>query len=275
MATSRRCVSLAKIDRPGANSGAHWDFPHPQSNFRRMADELAANQVSSAPDPDVDRAAERRAIAIATIEAVEHAIAGLLLDREVFKRFADAVNGSLPVKATPFPWVVARWYTQSVLLGLRRLGDKNPKTYSLRALFDRMIVTPADWSFNAIMELWSSDDHPYDSWGLHRLVSIAYKEFAAANASELNVARVERDRTVLESTLHTVKAVVDKTIAHAERHGGAAPAMTFNDLDAAITTCETIAKPYIALLTGRGYAGMTPIPPDDWWRIFSPWRSIS
>lgn len=220
------------------------------------------------------RIEERRQLVIRTAEAVEHAVTILLNDRATFAKFRDAVNASPAVRQTHFPMLVARWYSQSVLLGLRRLGDQDKRTYSLRALFDRMIANPDEWSLSSIIEIWDSDEHRYEQWMLETLAQKTYKEFADETGSILNVDRVTADRERLEAGTETAKLVVDKTIAHAEIHKGDAPTMTFAELDAAIDACHEMVRPYIALITGRGYNNMTPIPQTVWWRIFEPWKSM-
>ena len=222
--------------------------------------------------PTID---ERRADAISTTEAIEHGVTMLLLDRQTFSRFRDAVNSSAAVGQTHFPGFVARWYSQSILLGLRRLGDRNPRAHSLRVLFDKMTAHPDDWSLESIIEIWDATEHRYDREFLEMLALSTYRRFADGSGRRLNVGRIEADRSQLESALVDVKAVVDKTVAHAERHDGDKPTMTFKQLDAAVDVCHELVKPYIALLTGRGYSDMTPTEQHQWWRIFQSWPGIT
>lgn len=196
------------------------------------------------------------------------------MDRQTFSRFRDAVNSSPAVGQTHFPKAIARWYSQSVLIGLRRLGDSNVRSHSLRILFNRMISHPDDWSLTSLMEVWEKAGHTYGREMFELLAVSTYKPFADASGGALNVARVETDRAALELALLNVKAVVDKTVAHAERHRGEAPTMTFKELDEAVDFCHEMSKPYIALLTGRGYSDMTPTEQSAWWKIFKSWPDL-
>ncbi len=199
----------------------------------------------------------------------------LLNDRQTFSRFRDAVSSAVAVRQTHFPGAVARWYSQSVLLGLRRLGDSDHRTHSMRRLFDAMVAHPDEWSLRSVMEIWDSTGHGYDREMFEFLARSTYGPFADASGKRLNVAKVSRDRDDLEAALSDVKSVVNKTVAHAERHDGEAPTMTFSQLDAAIDFCHELAKPYIALLTGRDYSDMTPTEQIAWWRIFEDWPEMA
>lgn len=221
---------------------------------------------------------ERRAEAIATCEVVENAIVVLQNDRQTFSRFRDGVLKSVAVQTTHFPPAVARWYSQSVLIGLRRLGDRDPKSHSLRQLFDRMIAHPRDWDFAAVVALWNSTPHRYDPMMLEALAQATYGWISDASGRALNVAKVEADRAALEAILAKVRKVVNRTIAHADRAAAPSDNITWGELDAAIFDCEDLAKRYIALLTGRGYSlergSMTPVEQTVWYRIFEPWARL-
>ena len=219
-----------------------------------------------------DSIAKRRSDAIATVEVVEHAVSILLNDRQTFERFRDAVNDSTAVRQTHFPRVVARWYSQSVLVGLRRLGDRDPRTHSLRVLMDRMLQYPADWNRNAIVELWGKDRQP-DPLILAIALESTYGPFADSTGLDLSTDRITLDREKLTFALSQVRAIVNKAVAHMDS-AHPPPSMTFAQLDDAIDSCHELVKPYIALLTGRGYSDMTPVEQYNWWRIFAPWRDI-
>lgn len=216
----------------------------------------------------------RRRDAIATTETIEHAVTTLLSDRQTFSRFRDAVNGATAVRQTHFPGAVARWYSQSVLLGLRRLRDPDRRTHSMRTLFDRMIAHPGDWSLQSVVQIWDSTGHNYEPEFLAMLARSTYRPFADESGERLDFAKVATHRAELEEALSAVRAVVDKTVAHVERHDDEPPAMTFDQIDDAINFCHELAKPYIALLTGRGYSDMTPTEQVAWWRIFQSWSDM-
>jgi len=216
---------------------------------------------------------QRRANGLATTENIEDAVTTLLNDRQTFARFRDAVNLSLAVRQTHFPMTIARWYSQSVLMGLRRIGDRDPRTHSLRALLDGMILNPEDWDIDAVISLWPQEARR-DAETLQFAVSFTYGPFADSSGRSLNTGRVLLDRDRLDLALSRVKLVVNKTIAHAERTAGLPPNMTFDQLDESIDSCHELVKPYITLLTGRSYNDMTPVEAQVWWRIFAPWQEI-
>jgi len=222
--------------------------------------------------------AERRHEAIKTCEVVEHTIVMLQGDRQTFSRFRDGATASEAVMRTHFPPAVARWYSQSVLSGLRRLGDRDNRSHSLRQLFDRMIAHPGDWTFDAVLELWDRTKHHYEPDMLEALAQATYGWAADASGRALNVSRVISDRARLDEILEGVRSVVNTTIAHADRKAASRNAMTYKQLDETIDAVEDLAKRYIALLTGRGYSlepgSMTPYEQTAWYRIFEPWRDL-
>ena len=228
--------------------------------------------VSVEPQPDGPEA--RRQETIATCEIVESQLTSLQLDRTTFQRFAEAVRGSPAVRSTHFPHSVASWYAQSVLVGLRRIGDRDPRSRSLRALFDRMIAHPEDWTLAVVSELFDAGPHPYDRGMIDFLAASTYKFVADASGRALNVERVTIDSKRLEDALSKVKHVVDRTIAHTDSRGSNDVTITYDELHEVIRVCEDIAKPYVALFTGRGYSSLTPVEQTTWWSIFEPWKHL-
>jgi len=216
---------------------------------------------------------KRRMDALATVGLVEHAVTIILNDRQTFSRFRDAVNESAAVRQTHFPGAVARWYSQSVLVGLRRLGDRDTRTHSLWVLMNRMLRYPDDWTREAIIELWTKERRS-DPFVLEVALESTYGPFADSTGMNLNAGRIALDQGNLSSSLSRVNAVVNKTVAHAERSDKPLPSMTFAQLDEAVYSCHELVKPYIALLTGRGYSNMTPVEQYNWWRIFAPWPDV-
>jgi len=205
---------------------------------------------------------ERRQKAIQICEVVENTIVTLQSDRQTFSRFRDGATASEAVMRTHFPPTIARWYSQSVLSGLRRLGDRDMRSHSLRQLFDGMLAHPGDWTFDALLQLWDRTKHQYEPEMLELLAHATYGWVADASGRALNVSQVITDRARLDEILKSVRNLVNTTIAHADRKAVSPNAMTYNQLDETIYAVEDLAKRYIALLTGRGYSSepgsMTP-----------------
>lgn len=235
------------------------------------------NDEHSHPDAAAvtDEITERRRRAFATVEVCRDTIFSLLNDRQMFGHFADAVNASVAVRQTWFPTAVARWYSQSSLVALRRLGDRDQRTNSLRVLFDEMIASPDAWSFDSVLQVWAADDkHKYPPEMLRFLLESTYSAFVFGTGHELLVERVVADRDRLKSELQHVKTLVDKEIAHAER-GWEPLRLTFEELNAAVDAVHELARPYVTLITGAGFPGdMTPIETYPWWKIFNSWPSV-
>ncbi len=218
---------------------------------------------------------QRRGRVHLTVKVCERAVVALLNDRETFRRFADAVNESAAVRQTWFPSIVARWYSQSMLIALRRLADADERTHSLRRLLEEMLAHPEAWSRDAMLQIWAADDqHKYPLDKLDLLLSGTYREFADKSGHMLNTERIRTDRNRLSKELDRVKTVVDKQIAHTERDWEPLE-LTFPELRSAVDVVHEMVKPYIALLTGAGFTDMTPTPQTRWWRIFDPWKSMS
>lgn len=222
-------------------------------------------------DQPADPREERRRAAIETCEFVEQTITSLQLDQATFRRFADAVAASLSVQETHFPHSVAGWYATSVLVRLRAIGDTDRRAHSLRRLLDRMIANPGDWGLETIVDIYSAGEHPYTSEQVRFLATSTFRGFSESGSTTLDVSRLEHDRDALDSAIATVKEIVDRTIAHFDRRGSEVT-MTYDDVRVAIDVVEEIARPYIALLTGRAYLQMEPVDQYDWWHIFDAWK---
>ena len=222
---------------------------------------------------------ERHQEAIATCEVVEHTIIMLQSDRQTFERFRDGATASEAVMTTHFPPAIARWYSQTMLNGLRRLDDRDERSHSLWRLFHGMIRYPDDWTFDAVFALWRQAGTicNRDPEMLEFLAGATYEWAADSSGRALSVARVKADRDKLVEIIKGARHVVNKTIAHADRKASAAT-MTFKELHDAIYAVEDLAKRYIALVTGRGYSlepgSMTPVEQTPWHRIFEPWRTL-
>jgi hypothetical protein len=212
-------------------------------------------------------------------EVIEDTIVTLQTDRLTFSRFRDGVMASEAVMRTHFPHTIARWYSQSVLLGLRRLADDSRGCRSLRRLMERMIANPQDWSLNAVVELQGGKTHRWGEDSLRSLLAeTSYKFAADASGEHLDTAKIEVEILRLDAAVKKARDVVDKTIAHRDRNVDPNLQMTFAELHDAVFECEEIAKPYTGLITGAGYGAergsMTPYENHAWFRIFEPWRDL-
>jgi hypothetical protein len=210
----------------------------------------------------------------ATVRVCQATVTTLLSDRQAFRHFAEAVNASRAVRQTWFPTQVARWYSQSALVALRRLVDHDPRTDSLFVLMGRMMAAPGAWTFEAVAQLWARDDQfHYSATDLAWLLRDTYAPWADETGRALMVKKVEIDQANLKHALRHVKTMVDKSIAHAER-GWEPILLTFDDLEKAVDEVHEIVKPYITLVTGAGFSDMTPIEQTRWWHIFDSWKSL-
>lgn len=225
-------------------------------------------ELGSGNDIAVTSLAIRRAEIIGTCELVESQLTALQLDQTTFRRFADAVGRSPETAATHFPQSVATWYAQSVLIRLRRIGDRDKNSHSLHALLTRMKSTPGDWTLQAIVDLRDDGKHLHGPETLRSLAKSTYHFVSDASNTHLNIDRIIADIQRLDESLQTVKHLVDRTVAHVDRRGANDLMMTFEDIGSAIDKCEKIALPYISLLTGRSYDTLMPVDRTEWWKIF-------
>jgi hypothetical protein len=136
-----------------------------------------------------------------------------------------------------------------------------------------MFKNPEDWNLEAVVQLWTAERQPHPVV-LQAAIEVSYVPFADPSGEHLGANRVSQDRERLKQALSKVRRVADKTIAHSERHSGSPPNITFAELDEAIEACHELVKPYISLLTGRGYHDMTPVEQYNWWKIFAPWSEL-
>ena len=148
-------------------------------------------------------------------------------------------------------------------MALRREIDGGSDSVSLRRLLEEMERHAPSLTEAQLRRLW---DDPSG-----RFTSRTFPNYADPSGTHLDPAVPRAHVEQLVATSDALRLFVNRNLAHRSRRENVPPP-TFDELHVLADTCETIAKPYVMLLTGAAYS-FSPVEQFEWIDIFDfPWR---
>jgi hypothetical protein len=199
---------------------------------------------------------------------IESDVVTMLLHRATWKRLGEIIvaHGSLP---DSYFWEYLRdTYGPTQAVAVRRQADTYRDSANLGKLLseiaaDSELITRAFW-----IGLWNVRNDPINSAIVARQWHHA---FGGDVGEHLDPAIPAGDCDRLAAAAAAVKRYVDENVAHSDMSPAKVEA-TFNDIHGAIDTISGLFTTYAALLTAKGWAGLTPVIQGDWEVIFrEPW----
>jgi hypothetical protein len=186
------------------------------------------------------------------------------------------LNGS----GHPFLFSMRDWYTQFVVMAIRRQADRpHQDVHSLHSVLEEMVDNASLLTRSKIESLLASDPEMRRHLAARPDFVDYFADWKFVDGGELgephiDVAVVRADIAALDAVSRDVRAYANKRIAHSAKRGqGREDQMTYAGIDEAIDRFHDIAIKYIALLTGAAYTDLTPTDQFDWYSIFRfAWR---
>ncbi|MEX2099999.1 MAG: hypothetical protein WEB19_01160 [Acidimicrobiia bacterium] len=184
----------------------------------------------------------------------------------------DFFNVELPKQ--PDPGIVhqalARWYVDSQAAAIRRIYEPGDKQ-SLGALMKSLEAHASELKRADFLRLWHQLSEPGgDEHGIFReMANDAFDKFAGPGGEHVDPATVAADRARLKGA-HNVSRWASEHVAHIGREPSVA--VTFDDLDAAISLVGELHQRYYLLLTASSLMTVTPVIQEPWQTPFTrPW----
>ncbi len=199
-------------------------------------------------------------------ERVKPEILTLVLHRQVFWRVREIAQSNPDLPHSYFIGFIQETYANSQAVGVRRLVDPGRQPVSLLRLLNEIESMCEQFTETWFIELWSPDGELAE-----RQARSSFREhFRGRTDDHLDPQVVENDKNSLSSSVESVRAHVDTSLAHMDKSPSEIP--TFADLHLAIDAIVHVFKKYYLLLTAASIL-LDKIPLDhNWESIFTmPW----
>jgi hypothetical protein len=203
----------------------------------------------------------------------------LFHNRAVWRTIREMIDTNPAVQRTGFAenWL-ARCYTTTQLVGIRRECDGDKGSIGLRRSLKHLASTPRiatrAWYRSELLRRTpdlTADDLAWRMAG--------FDDFAQPGAPFVDPALVNADIELLEAALENAETYTNKVIAHRDDIQGEAVkpvSATWGDLDGALNTVGQVHKKYYKLRhAGTVLWNVTPLPQDHGWdRMFeTAWKA--
>lgn len=197
-------------------------------------------------------------------------VTDLVLSRYIFKEVILIVGKNRKLNTTnPFWDFLKTSYVSSLVLGISRQVDPDPRSLSLINLLDEISGNP-----KAITKKWFTTQYRKNKQGWSKKIMAGQaktdfeREFGKVNF--INPASVRRDKSTLLLCTREIIKFRNKRIAHKDKSKQLKFNVRFTDLYKAIDSLEKIALKYNLLLNQSAYHNdsLLPVIPFDWQRIF-------
>jgi len=164
-----------------------------------------------------------------------------------------------------------RWldtiYPEAACVKVRRLADKDRRTYSLKLLLEQIqhqshIITRTRHrkAFETAYPTW-------DKRLTYRMADTSFDKLCGKKAKSLWPSMVRRDLVKIDKVVEPIKTFVDKEVAHLEKNWIPKPP-THGNLDNAIRCIEKLIIKYNLLLKFHSPQKLLPVWQYNWKRIF-------
>jgi hypothetical protein len=214
--------------------------------------------------PDPARVARWRA----EIEHLRGHVTKLVMYRDDFALVEGIIRGNERIMhaESPFPARVKEWYIDAQVMRIRRILEPKSErndVHSLRQLLEDMNRACAAFNRGSIEELFDAEGAPnYDTEIRNFLVSSMWRSAGDVVKGEDRLYSKHIKGHLAELTDASTKLVkyADKIVAHDTVDGIAEEDRPkFTDISACIDVIESVARHYIATLTGAGYSSLSPV----------------
>jgi len=175
----------------------------------------------------------------------------LLLDDYIFRKSMGAAQKGNVIEPTNevYQWAM-RIYASHAAIGVRRLLDKNDRTYSLLLLLAKIEKNPQIITRRSFVLRYSPSDRDIAMSDFDHLAGSGVKSLPH------NVVRADLDK--LFAISYRIRAIVNKVIAHHQRKARGLPKITWQEIHDAIEQIAQMCDRYHRILNQVGTISMLP-----------------
>jgi hypothetical protein len=185
------------------------------------------------------------------IRRISDSASFLLLDDYIFRKSMEAAKKGRVIKPNNevYKWAM-RVYATHAAIGIRRLLDKNDKTYSLLLLLSKMETNPQVITRRSFIFRYSPSERDMGTGD--------FDDIAGQGAKSLPRHIVCADLDKLEVISTKIRPIVNKVIAHRERKPKRLTRPTWDELHDAIEQIAKMCSRYEHILNQTGGSSMLP-----------------
>ncbi len=218
------------------------------------------------------------------IEEICDQVAYLFVFRHIYKVVRQIVASNPHLRKEPniFWWWLDYAYATTMLMGLRRLGDRSKEVISLYRLLDDIRNHPKVLSrerYRRLREsLWKQPNVVSNAlvrqtakMTVSQKANEVFDELCGHGKPHIDPKVVEEDLKRLDEAMKKVRELADKRLAHYDRKPPQRQP-THKDIDECLDLISEILRKYHRLMKG-GDISLMPVINHDWTAIFKiPWQ---
>ena len=183
-------------------------------------------------------------------EDLLHQIEDLLLDSHIFDAYRESVQPYVgQTRGGEIAEWIARNYSASACSAIRRLGDEDTRSVSLRRLFEEMKL------YSHILTRSNFDAFVCE---MNRTLD----QIAGDGVDKVPVSMIDSDLKSLHKESKRLNSFVNKFIAHSDSDRHKIKQPTYSELDNAIAVIHKLYRKYALLLAGMSCQLDDPNPAD-------------
>lgn len=200
-----------------------------------------------------------------SLSRIEEELIELVRSKAIYEE-VGAVIAANPLinRSNRFYYWISKNFCDSLLLGIRRQLDRDPRAISLMNLLNEIRKENELLNVSFHESLYRPD-----------MVHLARPSFEKAIGSTddyVPVPVIDADIATLQGIGAVHRGYTNKYVAHSDRDQAEVEPGTYGDLYAAVDSMESIFSKYYLLLCGADYRSLLPVPDPEWKAIFEvPW----
>jgi len=219
------------------------------------------------------------------VEEIWKQVADLFVFRHIYKVVRQIVASNPHLRNEPniFWWWLDYAYATTMLMGLRRLGDRSKEVISLYRLLDDIRNHPKVLSreryFRFYEPLLKQADAAPDIFSRRVMrdavvqkANEVFDKLCGRGKPHIDLKVVEEDLKRLDEAMEKVRELADKRLAHYDRKPPKR-LPTHKDIDECLDLIGEMLRKYYGLIKGSHIIDLMPTIAYDWTAIFRvPWQ---
>jgi hypothetical protein len=193
------------------------------------------------------------------IDKIGHDLGDLLISQDVLKEVSQIVASNKRIQSPLFffNWIRNN-YVDSIVVGLGRLNDRDPRTISFHNLIKEIVSNPEVITRDYFVSR-------YPKWMQEAgIANDEFKKFAENGEQLLSKDKLLADLKLLDDEMKQIKVFRDKWVAHLDQTRTMNQLPTFKDVEHALELLDKIFHKYYMLIDGAGMSTAKPALAFDW-----------
>lgn len=194
------------------------------------------------------------------LKVADDEVTAMFQRRDTWRGVVAIVRANPAIPTSHFFDFLAHGYVTMQATAIRRQAEINPRVVSLASLLSEVLKQPTLVSRDRFVSQYP--------WGMQYLGDRAFNDFAGEGGSHIDAVFLQSDLQVLQRAAQSVKAYVDRHVAHTDRKRHAKDLPSYSKIDETLEVFGVLLKRYLLLFEQADRDPIAPIPQYDWMAPF-------